>query len=126
NLLLRSKRITAAKEKLEEAIKLAVSVTDLFDANNARVLLGEIADGEGRYADAEQLARTAVAYSRQSGERQVLVTALDLLGVSLRDQGKSDESEAALQEAILLTEQLREQLPGDRQGAIRFMDDQTA
>src|SRR6185369_9761392 len=30
-----------------------------------------------------------------------------------------------LQEAILLTEQLREQLPGDRQGVINFMDDQT-
>ena len=126
NLLFRSHRIAAAKEKLEETIKLAGSVTDPFDANNARVLLGEIADGEGRYADAEQLARTAAAYSRQSGERQTLVTALDLLGVSLRDQKKLDESEGALQEAILLTEQLREQLPGDRQGVIRFMDDQTA
>jgi CHAT domain-containing protein/tetratricopeptide (TPR) repeat protein len=126
NLLFRSNQIPAAKDKLEETIKLAGSVTDYFDANNARVLLGEIADGEGQYADAEQLARTAVAYSRQSGERQTLVSALDLLGVSLRDQGKSDDSEAALQEAILLTEQLREQLPGDRQGMIRFMDDQTS
>ena len=41
NLLFRSKRIAAAKEKLEETIKLAESVTDPFDANNARILLGE-------------------------------------------------------------------------------------
>jgi CHAT domain-containing protein len=125
NMLFHGNQIAPAKEKLEETIKLAETIGNNFEANSARIVMGQMADDEGRYPVAEQLARTAVAYARQSGERQMLVTALDLLGVTLRDQQKPQESEAAFQEAILLTEQLREELPGDRQGVIRFMDDQT-
>src|SRR5206468_2469279 len=80
---------------------------------------------ESRYAVAEQLARSAAAYARSSGERQTLISALDLLGTSLRDQERPVEAEAAFQEAITLTEELRRELPGERQGVIQFMEEQT-
>ncbi len=125
NLLFHTNQIAAAREKLEAAAKLAESVGDAFDAGNARIVLGQIAEGEGRYAIAEQLGRSAAAYARASGERQTLITALDLVGVSLRDQQKPVEAESVLQEAIALAEELRRELPGERQGVVQFMEDQS-
>jgi CHAT domain-containing protein len=125
NLLFRENQYAAAREKLDATIKLAESIGDATDAHNARILLGEIAEGEGRYAVAEQLGRIAAEFSRANGERHTLIRALDLLGVSLRDQDKPVEAEAAFKEAIELTEELRRELPGERQGVIQFMEEQT-
>ena len=125
NLLFHSNRIGPAREKLEAAIKLAESIGDTANANNARILLGQIAEEQGRFAAAEQLGQTAASFARSSGERLTLIRALDLVGVSLREQEKPVEAESAFKEAIALIEELRRELPGERQGVIRFMEDQT-
>src|SRR5260370_35431351 len=74
---------------------------------------------------AEQLGQTAGAFARLWGERLTLIKALDLMGVSLREQEKTVEAESVFKEAIGLIEELRRELPGERQGVIRFMEDQT-
>uniref|UniRef100_Q028B5 Tetratricopeptide TPR_2 repeat protein n=1 Tax=Solibacter usitatus (strain Ellin6076) TaxID=234267 RepID=Q028B5_SOLUE len=125
NLLFHGNQIGPAREKLEAAIQLAESIGDTADANNARILLGQIAEGEGRFAVAEQLGQTASTFARLSGERLTLIRALDLVGESLREQEKPVEAESAFKEAIALIEELRRELPGERQGVIRFMEDQT-
>ena len=122
NLYSRDKNYAAARPRLEAAIKLAESIGDMADINGCRIILGQMANEQGSYPVAEQLARSAADYARSSGERQMLVTALDLLGVTLRDQDRPQEAEVALREAIQTTEELRQELPGDRQGAINYMD----
>ncbi len=125
NLQFHANQFGPAREKLEATIKLAESIGDTADANNARIVLGQMAEAEGRYAAAEQLGQTAAAFARLSGERLTLIKALDLVGVSLREQEKPVEAESVFKEAIGLIEELRRELPGERQGVIRFMEDQT-
>ncbi len=119
-------QLDAASHHLEEAIQLAESIGDNTDANAARLVLGEIAEETGDHDTAVQYSRMAIEFARQAGDSAMLMTALDLSGVALHSQEKHAEAEKAFLEGIQLTEQLREQLPGDRMGSVHFMNAQTS
>ena len=124
NLQFHTRQYADARHSLEESLQLAEKIQDRVAASAARTVLGRIASRERQYPVAEQLARGVIADSRLAGETRMLVDALDLLGVSLQDQERPVEAEAALQEALQLAEQLHDQLPGERLGVAQFMDDQ--
>ncbi len=110
-----------AKEKLETALAIAEKISDRRLATSARIELAEIAVDQGQFKDAAALAVPSVQRGREQHEPRTLVRAADVLGVALQFLDRAEEAEATLDEAIRTVEQSRDELPGDRQGAARFL-----
>jgi CHAT domain-containing protein len=115
-----------AKEKLANSLAEAEKLRDRSTAAHSRITLGEIAVDEGRFADALKLGEPALECGRQTGEVRAITRADELVGSALHSLGRDQEAEAAFQEAIRLTEELRFQLPGDQRSNANFMNDRTS
>ena len=114
-------REAAAKENLHAAFAMATKIANRSTAAYAQVILGEIAVIEGHPEDGLTLGREALRYGEESGEPTLQIRANDVIGQAQQSLGKLDLAEAAFREAIRLIEDLRESLPGERQGISAFM-----
>ncbi|MGB7925042.1 MAG: sigma 54-interacting transcriptional regulator [Pyrinomonadaceae bacterium] len=99
-LLFRNGRLSEADEHLNRARRLFQSIKDnsgvaQVDDTRARTLLAQ-----GRNAEAEALARSAVRTLEKGDERSVLAAALMTKGTILARQGRYDESRLTFQYAM--------------------------
>ncbi|MCB9565103.1 MAG: serine/threonine protein kinase [Kofleriaceae bacterium] len=67
-------------------------------------VLAEVHNSLGSYADAERLARVALAGARRRGDAAVVAERLRVLGEALHQEDQLDDAEAAMREALALTE----------------------
>jgi transcriptional regulator with GAF, ATPase, and Fis domain len=109
-------RFAEAHQHLDRARRLFAGLKDQgsiaqVDETRARVLLAQ-----GRFADAERAARSAVSALEKGGEQAVLAEALSTLGTALARQHKVDEARTSLYRAIYVAESV-----GDKEGAGRAM-----
>jgi CHAT domain-containing protein/tetratricopeptide (TPR) repeat protein len=125
-ILHRSGRVPEALPKLAEALEIAARIGDHETAMATRVVRGEIAYEQARYADAASEVEPVSDFARRENLPRLLIRADDVLGVSLQRLGRKEEAEAALAEAIRVTEQLRAELPGERQAMARYASDEIA
>jgi len=116
-------REAAAKENLKAALAMATKIANRSTAAYARIILGEIAVTEGHPEEGLSLAREALQYGDESGEPTCRIRANDVIGLAEQNLGKADLAEAAFREAIRVIEDLRDRLPGERQGISAFMSE---
>ncbi len=125
-LMRRQGQNVLAKEKLNAALAETEKVPNRSTAAHCRITLGEIAVDEGRFAEALNLGEQALEYARKVGEVSAIGRATEMVGASLHALGRDEAAEAAFQETIHLTEELRLQLAGDQRTAANFMNDRTS
>ncbi|MGI9107128.1 MAG: response regulator [Pyrinomonadaceae bacterium] len=105
-------KFTEAHEHLTRARRLLVDLKDVVrvaqvDETRARAFLAE-----GKNADAERLARSAVKTLEEGSEQHLLAEALTTHGIALRRIGQNTRALLTLQRAIVVAEQA-----GDLEGA---------
>ncbi|MEZ5332376.1 MAG: CHAT domain-containing protein [Thermoanaerobaculia bacterium] len=92
-------RLEEALEAYRQVIGADSSAEDVATAaNNACVLL----NGLGRYVEAVELCRRALALRRDLGDARRLGRTLNNLGLVLQQTGSTDEAEAAFEEALAI------------------------
>ncbi len=105
-LLFKLSRFRPAHQCLNEARRLALLVRNKvvvaqIDDTRAQVLIAE-----RKYAEAEAVARPAVASLRRSGHQGLLVDTLITHGIALSRLGKSEKAEFNFREAIEIAHQI--------------------
>jgi CHAT domain-containing protein/tetratricopeptide (TPR) repeat protein len=119
-------KLGPAKEKLTAALEECEKIKDPSTAAQSRVSLGEIAVDQGRYAEALDLGRLSLEYARKAGEIPAIEHAGEMVGAALHSLGRDQEAQAAFEEVIRITEELRELVPGDQRSAANFMSNHTS
>jgi tetratricopeptide (TPR) repeat protein len=99
-------RFKDAYQYIAEARRLAVSVRDRaltaqFDESRAQVLLAE-----GKFKDAESVARGAVRILEKSGQECLMAEALTTYGIALARLGKKDQAQFNFQRAVEIAHQV--------------------
>ena len=95
--------LSAARATLERAAGLAANIAKYYELR-CRLALGNVTASEGRYADAEKLASSAIEEARQAGLDGVAAEGLIDLGTIIQAQRPAD-AEAPLSQAIQMLEQ---------------------
>ena len=119
-------RKAEAREKLEAEIAISSRISDREGVANGRIELGEIAVDEHRFEDALEFARPALEFGRLQGDLRIVTRAQDVIGRALTGLRRYDEANTAFEDGIRVVESLRDQLPGERQMAARFLESQVA
>ena len=114
------KRGAEAAERFEEAAKLARQTGILGLEAESLTELAKLADEEGRSADALELLRPVIEYSRDQASPDMLASAQEAAANALMKLGRLEEAQAAITEAIRAGEEMRSEMPAERQALARF------
>ncbi len=114
------KRGAEAAERFEEAAKLARQISLLGLEAESLTELAKLADEEGRSAEALELLRPVIEYSRDQASPEMLAAAQEAAANALMKLGRWEEAEAAIAEAIRAGEEMRAEMPAERQALARF------
>ena len=97
-----------AKRSLEDALSISQQLGEKGNAAEDQLVLGALACDAGRAAEAETLARAAIAEFRTEKEADSEILGEALLSRSLLQQGKLNEAQTEIARALKLSEKSRD------------------
>lgn len=106
NVLLQLSRFRQAHEYLDYARRLAVSLRDKVRTAQVDQTRAETMIAQGRFKEAERVARVAAMSFEKAGRQCLLVDALIVRGIALARLGKKEEAQFTLQRAIEVARQV--------------------
>ncbi len=119
-------RNTEARAKIDASLEIGRRLSDRQGIAEAQIELAEIAFDEHHIQDALDLGRPALEYGRLQSDPRIVSRAQDLIGTAQMALGNLDDADLALADGIRVIESMRDQLPGERQMAARFLDAQSS
>jgi CHAT domain-containing protein/tetratricopeptide (TPR) repeat protein len=118
------KRTAEAAKRFEESAKLASQIGNPELEAEQQIELAEFDLDERRFAAALARVQPGLEYSRDQGNQRTLAPCAELAARALMKLAKLEEAETAATEAIAASEQLRAEMPAERQALARFMTGQ--
>jgi tetratricopeptide (TPR) repeat protein len=106
NILHQLSRFSEAHEYLDHARRLAVSLRDKVRTAQVDQTRAETMIGQGRFKEAERIARGAASSFEKAGRQCLLVEALINRGIALARLGKAEQAQYLLQRGIEVAQQV--------------------
>jgi tetratricopeptide (TPR) repeat protein len=108
NRLMRAGDLDAAEACYREILRMKENVPGLPPTGLALTYgkLGFVAEGRGRFAEAEEIYRKALAIYEEAGDRQEIAESLRHLGSVAQVQGRWDEAEQHYQKALAILKEI--------------------
>lgn len=119
-------RNSEALAKIDASLEISRRLSDRQSIADAQIELAEIAFDEHRVQQALDLVRPALEYGRQQSDLRVLSRAQDVAGSAQMALGNLEDADMAFADGIRVIEFMRDQLPGERQMAVRFLNAQSS
>lgn len=96
----------ALYEQARAALEPSLAMAEQMESGSERIFclvhLANVARGQGRHAETEQLAQSSLALSRQARDAWGMTFSLFLLGAIRYDEGDVDQAETLLQESLAI------------------------
>lgn len=99
-------RYREAQEYLDQARRLVASVRDKVRTAQIDQARAEVMIEQGRFKEAEKVARSAASSFRKSGRQCLLVEALTVRGIALARLRRKEEAQFTFQQAIEIAQQV--------------------